>query len=82
MDQHEWDEAYASTELVWTAEANRFVVGELADLGPAQAVEHGRGGLVIDPHRASFWLPRIIPTGVLTEGAVGRAVTGVAPGPR
>ena len=43
MDQHEWDEAYASTELVWTAEANRFVVGELADLGPGRALDLGSG---------------------------------------
>ncbi len=32
MDQSQWDELYASTELVWTAEANRFVVEELAGL--------------------------------------------------
>ena len=32
MDQRQWDEAYASAELVWTAEANRFVVEELAGL--------------------------------------------------
>ena len=32
MDQRQWDELYASTELVWTAEPNRFVAGELAAL--------------------------------------------------
>src|SRR6185437_4635022 len=42
--------------------------GELA-LGPAQAVEHGRGGLVIDPHRVSFWLPRDYTHGGMTRRA-------------
>jgi hypothetical protein len=32
VDQRQWDELYASTELVWTAEASRFVVEELAGL--------------------------------------------------
>ena len=39
MDQHQWDEAYASTELVWTAEANRFVVEELAGLPAGHALD-------------------------------------------
>src|SRR6266576_2720409 len=47
MDQRQWDEAYASAELVWTAEANRFVVEELAGLAAGHDVDniaHGYGG--------------------------------------
>jgi len=51
VDQHEWDELYASTELVWTAEANRFVAGELADLPPGRALDLGTG-----EGRNAIWL--------------------------
>ena len=51
MDQHQWDEAYASTELVWTAEPNRFVVEELADLVPGRALDLGTG-----EGRNAIWL--------------------------
>ncbi|HSS88374.1 MAG TPA: hypothetical protein VLL69_03565 [Streptosporangiaceae bacterium] len=40
MDQREWDELSASRELVWIAEANRFVAEELAGL----AIEPGGPG--------------------------------------
>src|SRR2546430_1938526 len=43
MDQRQWDEAYASAELVWTAEANRFVVEELAGLAAGRALDLGTG---------------------------------------
>ena len=51
MDQHQWDELYASTELVWTAEANRFVVGELAGLTAGRALDLGSG-----EGRNAIWL--------------------------
>jgi SAM-dependent methyltransferase len=51
VDQHQWDEAYASRELVWTAEANRFVVEELADLVPGRALDLGTG-----EGRNAIWL--------------------------
>ena len=51
MDQHQWDEAYASTELVWTAEANRFVVEELAGLPAGHALDLGTG-----EGRNAIWL--------------------------
>jgi SAM-dependent methyltransferase len=51
VDQHQWDEAYASTELVWTAEANRFVVEELAELVPGRALDLGTG-----EGRNAIWL--------------------------
>ena len=51
MDRHEWDERYAGTELVWTAEPNRFVVSELADLAPGRALDLGSG-----EGRNAIWL--------------------------
>ena len=43
MEAHEWDERYAGTELVWSAEPNRFVAEEVADLEPGRAVDLGAG---------------------------------------
>lgn len=51
MDQRQWDEAYASAELVWTAEANRFVVEELAGLAAGRALDLGTG-----EGRNAIWL--------------------------
>ncbi len=51
MDRHQWDERYASTELVWSAEANRFVVEELARLPPGRALDLGAG-----EGRNAIWL--------------------------
>ena len=51
MDQGQWDELYASTELVWTAEANRFVVEELAGLAAGRALDLGTG-----EGRNAIWL--------------------------
>lgn len=51
MDQRQWDEAYSSTELVWTAEANRFVVEELAGLAAGRALDLGTG-----EGRNTIWL--------------------------
>ena len=43
MDSQEWDRRYAGADLVWTAEPNRFVVAELADLRPGRALDLGAG---------------------------------------
>jgi len=51
VDQSQWDELYASTELVWTAEANRFVVEELAGLAAGRALDLGTG-----EGRNAIWL--------------------------
>lgn len=51
MDRHQWDERYASTELVWSAGANRFVVEELAGLAPGRALDLGAG-----EGRNAIWL--------------------------
>jgi SAM-dependent methyltransferase len=51
VDQRQWDEAYASRELVWTAEANRFVVEELSGLAAGRALDLGTG-----EGRNAIWL--------------------------
>ncbi|HUZ35157.1 MAG TPA: methyltransferase domain-containing protein [Streptosporangiaceae bacterium] len=51
MDRDQWDERYGSMELVWTAEANRFVVEELAGLPPGRALDLGAG-----EGRNAIWL--------------------------
>jgi SAM-dependent methyltransferase len=51
VDQREWDELYASRELVWTAEANRFVAEELAGLAAGRALDLGTG-----EGRNAIWL--------------------------
>ncbi len=51
MDQSQWNELYASTELVWTAEANRFVAEELAGLAAGRALDLGTG-----EGRNAIWL--------------------------
>jgi SAM-dependent methyltransferase len=43
VDSQEWDERYAGTGLVWTAEPNRFVVAELQHLAPGRALDVGAG---------------------------------------
>jgi SAM-dependent methyltransferase len=39
MDAAAWDERYAATELVWSAEPNQFVEQELGDLEPGRALD-------------------------------------------
>ncbi len=43
MDAAAWDERYAGTDLVWSAEPNQFVERELADLEPGRALDLGCG---------------------------------------
>ncbi len=43
MTRVDWDRRYATTELVWTASPNRFVVEELAGLKPGLALDLGTG---------------------------------------
>ena len=83
MDQHQWDEAYTGTELVWTAEANRFVVEELAGLPAGRALDLGAG-----EGRNAIWLAEhgwqvtavdfsAVGLAKAAELAAGRGVTGV-----
>ncbi|MEX1009610.1 MAG: class I SAM-dependent methyltransferase [Acidimicrobiia bacterium] len=51
MDQNEWNERYRATELVWSAEPNRFVVAEVADLEPGRVLDLAAG-----EGRNAIWL--------------------------
>jgi SAM-dependent methyltransferase len=43
MERADWDRRYRRTELVWTAQPNRFVVEELRELPPGRALDLGGG---------------------------------------
>lgn len=43
MDADGWNRRYATTELVWTAEPNRFLVEEIDGLAPGHALDLGAG---------------------------------------
>jgi SAM-dependent methyltransferase len=51
MDATAWDARYAASELVWSAEPNRFVAAELADLPPGRALDLAAG-----EGRNAIWL--------------------------
>jgi len=51
MEREHWDRRYAEAELVWSADANRFVVQEAADLTPGRALDLGAG-----EGRNAIWL--------------------------
>ena len=51
MDSEGWDRRYADTELVWSAEPNRFVAAETADLPPGRALD-----LACGEGRNAVWL--------------------------
>ncbi len=61
MDRHAWDERYRGSELLWTAEPNRFLVAETAELEPGRALD-----LACGEGRNAVWL-----------ASRGFAVTGV-----
>ncbi|MGI8756895.1 MAG: class I SAM-dependent methyltransferase [Acidimicrobiales bacterium] len=43
MDSEDWNRRYASAELVWVAEPNRFLVAEVAALSAGSALDLGAG---------------------------------------
>ena len=43
MDAKDWDERYAATELVWSAEPNRFVAELISPLSPGTAIDIAAG---------------------------------------
>ena len=43
MDSREWDRRYTGSELIWTAEANRFLVAEAERLAAGRALDLGCG---------------------------------------
>jgi SAM-dependent methyltransferase len=51
LDRHQWDERYASTDLVWSAAPNQFVAAELGDQAPGRALDLGTG-----EGRNAIWL--------------------------
>ena len=53
MDAARWDERYAATDLLWSAEPNRFVAENLADLPPGRALDLAAG-----EGRNAIWLAR------------------------
>jgi len=51
VDADAWDRRYAGTDLVWSAEPNRFVAAELADLPAGRVLDLGAG-----EGRNALWL--------------------------
>ncbi len=51
MDAAYWDERYAAADLVWSAEPNRFVAEECADLTPGRCLDLAAG-----EGRNALWL--------------------------
>ena len=43
MDAEGWDRRYEGSDLLWTAEPNRFLVAEVAGLEPGRALDVGTG---------------------------------------
>lgn len=43
MERTDWDERYSGEDLIWSAEPNRFLVREVADLPPGRALDLGTG---------------------------------------
>jgi SAM-dependent methyltransferase len=51
MRSEDWDQRYATTELVWGAGPNRFLVAEIGSLSPGRALDLGCG-----EGRNAIWL--------------------------
>jgi SAM-dependent methyltransferase len=53
MDRHAWDDRYRDREWLWTIDANRFVVQEVAGLAPGRALDLAAG-----EGRNAVWLAK------------------------
>ena len=53
MKRDAWNQRYAGTELVWTAQPNRFLVAETEDIAPGRALD-----LACGEGRNAVWLAR------------------------
>lgn len=53
MDRHAWDDRYRDREWLWTVDANRFVVQEIAGLKPGRALDLAAG-----EGRNAVWLAK------------------------
>ncbi len=51
MNSEDWDRRYAGSELLWTAQPNRFLVAEVSDLPPGRALD-----LACGEGRNAVWL--------------------------
>ena len=51
VDSAHWDARYEASELVWSAEPNRWVAAELGDLAPARGLDLAAGEA-----RNAIWL--------------------------
>jgi 2-polyprenyl-3-methyl-5-hydroxy-6-metoxy-1,4-benzoquinol methylase len=51
VKREDWDKRYAGSELLWTAEANRFLVAEISGLAPGRALD-----LACGEGRNAVWL--------------------------
>ncbi|MGA7910688.1 MAG: class I SAM-dependent methyltransferase, partial [Candidatus Dormiibacterota bacterium] len=51
MKSQEWDQRYATTDLIWGAGPNRFLVAEVDGLSPGRALDLGCG-----EGRNAIWL--------------------------
>ncbi len=51
MNSQEWDRRYSGTELVWTAQPNRFLVAEMESLPPGRGLD-----LACGEGRNAVWL--------------------------
>ena len=51
MKSEDWDSRYAGSELLWTADANRFLVAEASDFAPGRALD-----LACGEGRNAVWL--------------------------
>lgn len=54
MRREDWDRRYAETELLWSAEPNRFLVAEAATLQPGRALD-----LACGEGRNALWLAEL-----------------------
>lgn len=54
MEREEWNRLYEEKDLVWSAEPNRFLVEEVADLTPGRALDLGAG-----EGRNAIWLAEL-----------------------
>jgi len=43
MNREDWDRRYAGTDMLWSAEPNRFLVEEVASLSPGRALDLAAG---------------------------------------
>ena len=71
MDAKDWDERYAATDLVWSAEPNRFVAELISSLTPGTAIDIAAG-----EGRNAIWLAQQGWTVTATDISMERPMRG------